>query len=30
MTKGGLIEAVADLPNDAEILIEAWPDSRPE
>jgi hypothetical protein len=26
MTKAGLIEALADLPNNAEILIEAWPD----
>jgi hypothetical protein len=27
MTKAELIEVLADLSDDAEILIEAWPDS---
>jgi hypothetical protein len=27
MTKAELIQALAELPNDAEILIEAWPDT---
>jgi hypothetical protein len=26
MTKAGLIEALAQLPDDAEVFIEAWPD----
>jgi hypothetical protein len=27
MTKAELIRALADLPEDAEIMIEAWPDT---
>jgi hypothetical protein len=27
MTKAELIETLAELPHDAEILIEAWPDT---
>jgi hypothetical protein len=27
MTKAELLQALAPLPDDAEILIEAWPDS---